>query len=83
MTSSSGVEDSQAKYFRSLPKHSSQKETDPIDGWPVFTYRLVPTYDFKQEILSYGANVEVLEPESLRKEMADMAVAMDKLYRKK
>ena len=77
------VEASQAKYFRSLPKHSSQKETDPIDGWPVFTYRLVPTYDFKQEILSYGADVEVLAPESLRKEMADIAVAMNKLYRKK
>ena len=77
------VEDSQAKYFRSLPKHSSQKETDPIDGWPVFTYRLVPTFDFKQEILSYGADVEVLAPESLRKEMADIAVAMNKLYRKK
>ena len=77
------VEDSQAKYFRSLPKHSSQKETDPIDGWPVFTSRLVPTYDFKQEILSYGADVELLAPESLRKEMADIAAAMDKLYRKK
>ena len=77
------VEDSQAKYFRSLPKHSSQKETDPIDGWPVFTYRLVPTYDFRQEILSYGADVEVLAPESLRKEMADIATAMNKLYRKK
>lgn len=77
------VEASQAKYFRSLPKHSSQKETDPIDGWPVFTYRLVPTYDFKQEILSYGADVEVLAPESLRNEMADIAVAMNKLYRKK
>lgn len=77
------VEDSQAKYFRSLPKHSSQKETDPIDGCPVFTYRLVPTYDFRQEILSYGADVEVLAPESLRKEMADIATAMNKLYRKK
>ena len=77
------VEDSQAKYFRSLPKHSSQKEADPIDGWTVFTYRLVPTFDFKQEILSYGADVEVLAPESLRKVMADIAVAMNKLYRKK
>lgn len=77
------VDDSQAKYFRSLPKHSSQKETDPIDRWPVFTYRLVPTYDFKQELLSYGADVEVLAPESLRKEMADIAAAMNKLYRKK
>lgn len=77
------VEPSQAFYFRSLPKHHSQKETDPVDGWPVFTYRIVPTYDFIQEILSHGSNVEVLAPESLRKEIADKASAMDNIYRKK
>lgn len=77
------VEPYQAKYFRSLPKHHSQNETEPVDGWPVFTYRLAPTYDFKQEILSYGADVEVLAPESLREEIADTATAMKKIYRKK
>ena len=77
------MEESQAKYFRSVPKHHSQKEIEPIDGWPVFTCHVAPTFDFKQEILSYGADVEVLAPESLRKEMADIAAAMNKLYRKK
>lgn len=63
------VEPHQAKYFRSLPKHRSQKEADPVNGWPVFTYRLVPTYDFKQEILSHGPAVEVLAPEWFRDEI--------------
>ena len=71
------VEDSQAKYFRSVPKHHSQKEIDPIDGWPAFTYHLAPTYDFKQELLSHGAFVEVLSPEwfrdEIRGDIADMA----------
>lgn len=30
-----------------------------------------------------GADVEVLAPENLRKEIADIAAVMDKLYRKK
>ena len=77
------VEPSQANYFRSLPKHHSQKESEPVEEWPVFTYRLAPTYDFKQEILSHGAFVEVLAPESLRKEISDTAEAMKKIYRKR
>lgn len=76
------VEPSQAKYFRSLPKHHSQKEAEPVDGWPVFTYRVAPTFDFKQEILSNGANVEVLAPESLRNDIASIADAMNKTYTK-
>lgn len=76
------VEESQSKYFRSVPKHHSQKEIEPIDGWPAFTYHIAPTYDFLQELLSHGAYVEVLSPESLRKEMNDTAAAMTSLYSK-
>ena len=77
------VEESQAKYIRSVPKHHSQSEIEPIDGWPAFTYHLAPTYDFMQELLSHGAFVEVLSPESLRKEIKDTAAAMTKIYEKK
>ena len=42
------------------------KEIEPIDGWPAFTYHLAPTYDFKQELLSHGAFVEVLSPDWFR-----------------
>ncbi|MGM9742516.1 MAG: hypothetical protein ACI3ZC_05610 [Candidatus Cryptobacteroides sp.] len=54
------------KYFRSVPKHHSQKEIEPIDGWPAFTYHVAPTYDFKQELLSHGKYIEVLSPDLLR-----------------
>ena len=41
------------------------------------TYHLAPTYDFKQELLSHGAFVEVLSPDWFRDEIrcniADMA----------
>ena len=77
------VEPSQANYFRSAPKHHSQKEIEPVDGWPAFTYHIAPTYDFKQELLSHEAFVEVISPESLRKEMADAAAEMNRIYGKK
>ncbi|MDO4214096.1 MAG: WYL domain-containing protein [Bacteroidales bacterium] len=74
------VEPSQANYFRSSPKHHSQKEIEPIDGWPAFTYHIAPTYDFKQEMLSHGAFVEVLSPEWFRDEISGDIAKMASKY---
>ena len=49
----------QANYLRSLPLHLSQKEIERTDEYSIFTVRLRPTYDFLQEILSMGSDVEV------------------------
>ena len=59
----------QIQYFRSLPLHSSQKEVETDKNHSIFTYFLTPDYDFKQDILSFGDKVEVLEPKNLRGEM--------------
>ena len=56
----------QANYLRSLPLHSSQIELERNDVYSKFALRVRPTYDFKQKILSLGATVEVLKPETLR-----------------
>ena len=77
------VEPFQANYFRTLPRHHSQKEAETVDGWPVFTYRIAPTYDFIQEILSEGPVVEVLAPQSLRETVQDRIAAMAKIYAQK
>lgn len=75
------VEPYQAQYFRSLPLHSSQKEVAPAaDGFPVFTYHIAVTFDFVQELLSHGADVEVLAPESLRRHIAGTTSKMNALY---
>lgn len=74
------VSPDQAQYFRSLPKHHSQKESDSVCGWPVFKYWLAPTYDFKQDILSYGANIEVLAPEWFRDEISGDIAQMASHY---
>ena len=59
------VEPTQAKYFRALPLHSSQKE-EIHDNYSIFTYTMRITYDLKEEIMSHGASIEVLEPKELK-----------------
>ena len=56
----------QRQYVRALPLHRSQKE--------------VPSFDFKQELLSWGADVEVLSPAWLRDEMRQAANALAARY---
>lgn len=70
----------QVKYFRTLPMHGSQRETVQEDGSSVFSYHIAPTFDFVQEILSHGADVEVLEPAELRESIADIIAGMASRY---
>ncbi len=59
------VEPTQAKYFRALPLHPSQQE-EVHDDYSVFSYRMRITYDLKEELMSHGASIEVLEPKELK-----------------
>lgn len=70
-----------AQYVRSLPLHHSQKEIESNDDYSVFEYQLIPTFDFKQELLSRGADIEVLSPKHLRDEMTEAVKRMMKLYK--
>lgn len=70
----------QVKYFRTLPLHGSQRETVQEDGSSVFSYHIAPTFDFVQEILSHGTDVEVLEPAELRESIADIIAGMASRY---
>jgi len=70
----------QAKYFRSLPLHSSQKEIETTDDYAVFKYFLTPDYDFKQDVLSFGASVEIIGPDHIRKEFAEQINKINNKY---
>lgn len=54
-----------AKYLRALPLHHSQRE-EIHDHYSLFSYHLFLTNDFVAEILSHGADVEVVSPPELR-----------------
>ena len=59
------VEPTQAKYFRALPLHRSQHE-EVHDNYSIFSYVMRITYDLKEELMSHGASIEVLEPKELK-----------------
>lgn len=70
----------QDKYFDALLLHHSQRTVEVTEGHTVYEYRIRPTYDFVQELLSHGADVEVLQPSLLRSRLGDIAKEMVALY---
>lgn len=71
----------QGKYIKSLPLHHSQKELINDEKEYRIELLLHPTYDFIMELLSIGAEVKVLEPESLKKEMIEKLEATLRRYK--
>lgn len=72
----------QRRYFETLPLHHSQTLLEDKIEYAVFQYLLHPTYDFVQELLSHGENIEVLKPTSLRQEITSVVQQMSKIYKK-
>lgn len=67
-------------YLRTLPLHASQKELTSTEEYADFEYNLRPTFDFKQELLAQGDEVEVLELAEFRQEMKDIVQWILKRY---
>ena len=72
----------QANYIRDLRLHESQEEIERNDGYSIFRYWLRPQFDFIQELLWNGGDVEVLEPKELREEVAEIIDSMWEKYNK-
>ena len=70
----------QRKYLQTLPLHHSQQEEQVNENDSVFSYYLLPTFDFKQEILSHGDEMEVLSPDWFRDELTETVRAMYSRY---
>lgn len=56
----------QGRYIKSLPLHDTQKIILENNEEIRFSYFIKPTYDFRMELLSYGDQVKVIQPESLK-----------------
>ena len=70
----------QANYLRALPLHHSQKEIESTQDYSIFTFYIKPTFDFRQELLSLGDDVEVLLPLSFRKQFETVVLSMKMKY---
>ena len=60
------VDSWQSKYLRTLPLHHTQIEVERNDEYSIFEYRLCPSFDFQQKLLSMGDSVGVLAPVLLK-----------------
>lgn len=55
----------QGNYIKALPLHNSQKVVSETDTEVIISLYIIPTYDFLQELLSYGKRVKIIKPNSL------------------
>ena len=75
------VRKNQDAYIKALPLHRSQREISSTPDYTVFSYFIKPTFDFRQELLSHGADVEVLKPEWFRKEIGEIVREQCNVYK--
>ncbi len=73
------IEAYQANYLRTLPLHSSQEEIERQEQFSIFRYKVVPTFEFIQELRKHGSVLEVLKPKWLRNDIRkDLAYHLSK-----
>ena len=68
-------------YLRSLPLHHSQREIESNNEYTIFEYKIAPTYDFIQEILSHCNQLEVLSPDTFRQQIKAIIQEMHDFYK--
>lgn len=67
-----------AKYVNTNPWHHSQI---PVAGTEnSFTFKLIPNMELESLILSFGGDVEVVEPKSLRKSISEKIKLSNSIY---
>ncbi|MCC6186039.1 MAG: WYL domain-containing protein [Chitinophagaceae bacterium] len=59
----------QGKYIKSLPLHETQQILEDNDIELRIKLKLYVTQDLYMELLSYGANIKVIEPKLLAKQV--------------
>lgn len=74
------ISKNRARYVREKTWHPSQRVTTNRDGSLIVAFRLSSAVEFKSWVLGFGADAEVLEPESLRRELADELAAAAQKY---
>ena len=70
----------QGIYIETCPLHSSQRLVSKTDEYMIFELNLKPTFDFFQVLLSYGSDVEVISPQSLREQIIKSIQCLAAMY---
>lgn len=72
-----------ADYLRTLPIHDTQRELMEVrtDEATYFELQVCPTYDLYQSLLLHADQIEVVEPESVRKQMRNFIQNLMSYYK--
>ena len=79
ITFRTGMKD--ASYLRDLPMHKSQEEIANDGNSVTFSIFVCPDKAMIMEFCKFGSRIEVLSPESVRKEVAEELRRASELYR--
>lgn len=69
-----------SKYIQSQPLHGSQKLTKEGKTRNTFELSVLISEELKRTILSYGSQIEVIRPKSLRNEIRNAILEMNEIY---
>jgi predicted DNA-binding transcriptional regulator YafY len=69
-----------SKYLESQPLHHTQKQIKEGKKRNTFALKVIVSEELKRTILSYGAQIEVLKPKSLRDELRNKVLEMSEIY---
>jgi predicted DNA-binding transcriptional regulator YafY len=74
------VQKTQAQYMITQPWHESQNIEEENEEETIFHFRVHPTYEFISLLLSYGKDLRVLSPASLKEELKSQLEQMLSFY---
>jgi predicted DNA-binding transcriptional regulator YafY len=66
----------QGAYVLSQPLHTTQELVSQSDDAIVVSITVIPSFELKSQLLSYGSSVRVLEPQWLKQEITDEALSI-------
>ena len=69
-----------SKYIKSQPIHHSQEVLKESKDGTYFTFKLLLSEELIRTLLSYGGEIEIIEPEQLKKALKERISAMKKRY---
>lgn len=69
------------KYLKAQPLHHTQNIIEETPEYTLFEYRMIPAFDFVQEIMLHAEQLEVIEPKSLRQCIKEKSNLLAGMYR--
>jgi predicted DNA-binding transcriptional regulator YafY len=69
-----------SKYLESQPLHSTQKLIKEGRKRNTLELEVIISEELKRTILSYGSQIEVIEPKSLKNSLRDIVLEMHEIY---